>query len=173
MCKALVKGGVLGGIVIFIWSAISWMFLPWHMTTIHSFTNEDVLAKAIQAAAPQSGIYMMPMMTADKQLPQVFASIRLEGMSSMTSGMVISVIIQMIVAFLVTWLLTKAAQLSYWGRVWFVTIFGVAAAISAYLPYWNWFSFSTGYTLVGMADLVISWFLAGLVIAKCLPRSSV
>ena len=174
MSKEMIKGGLLGGVVIFVWSAISWMILPWHMTTMYSFKSDVAMSQAFAANVSQSGIYMMPaqtIMAAHIVTPLVFASVYLPGMSSMWPAMIIQLIIQIVSAFLVMGLLAKTA-LTYWGRVRFVTIFGVALAIGAYLPYWNWFCFSTGYTLVGMFDLVVAWFLAGVVMARCMRNSA-
>jgi hypothetical protein len=71
-----------------------------------------------------------------------------------------------IVAIFVAWMLLKTKGLSYAGRVSFVVIFALAASIVTDIPYWNWFGFDLQYTLVTVADLLIGWFFAGLVLAK-------
>lgn len=174
----ILKASILGGIVLFIWSAISWMALPWHMTTIHGFTDEKAVATVIQSNATQSGMYMLPAMQQNGTLknpdlakgPMVFTAVRLQGMqASMAIPMIISFITQVIAAFFVAWLLTKTS-LNYFGRVGFVLMFAIATAIATQVPYWNWFGFDTQFTLVEMADIVIGWFFAGLVMAKCIRR---
>lgn len=60
MQKTLWKSALLGGIIVFIWGIISWMLLPWHMMTTHKFVNEEQVAMAVKANAPQSGIYFLP-----------------------------------------------------------------------------------------------------------------
>jgi hypothetical protein len=47
-----------------------------------------------------------------------------------------------------------------------LSLFGLTAGVVCFLPYWNWFDFSTAYTAASIVDLAIGWFLAGLVIAK-------
>ncbi len=175
MCKAVIKGGIVGGIIAFIWYSFSWMFLPWHTTTLGAFKSESAVAQAINVNTPASGMYFMPMMqkgaATTAGVPQVFAAVRLEGATSMVSATVTELVIQIITAILVTWLLTKTSGLSYWRRVGFILVFAVAAGIFGNLPYWNWFGFSVNYTLVQLADAIIAWFLAGLAIAKICNNS--
>ena len=60
MGKQLVLGSVLGAIVLFVWSAIAWMLIPWPGEPLRTFTNEDAVAQAIKANAPRSGNYLLP-----------------------------------------------------------------------------------------------------------------
>src|SRR5207302_1821721 len=60
MGKQLVLGSVLGAIVLFVWSAIAWMLIPWPGEPLRAFTNEDAVAQAIKANAPRSGNYLLP-----------------------------------------------------------------------------------------------------------------
>ncbi len=174
-----IKAGILGGIVLFIWSAVSWMVLPWHMMTIHSFSDNNAVAQSIQANAPTSGIYLLPSpQDYDKskdqapQGPMVFSAVHLEGMSpSMWKQMGIGLVSQIISAFFVAWLLFKTKGLGYIRRVAFVVVFALAASIATDVPYWNWFAFDTQYTLVQMADLLIGWFFAGIVMA-CFTKNN-
>lgn len=173
-CSNCIKSGIVGGIILFIWSAISWMALPWHMDTLHGFTDETAVVQTITSNASQSGIYVLPFKQMDvqqgqetQQTPQVFASINLQGMgSSMAKPMGIGLIGQIIAAMLVAWLLSKTSGLGYFGKLGFIFIFAVTVAIIADVPNWNWFAFDTHYTLVMMADTLIGWVLAGLVMAK-------
>ncbi len=170
-CSGCIKSGIVGGIILFIWSAISWMVLPWHMTTLNTFKDEKAVATVLTANAPQSGVYVLPMQEMQGNqpstpMPFVFTSVHLEGMqASMVKPMVFALIGQIISAILVAWLLSKTMGLGYFRRVGFVVIFAVAAALLANLPYWNWFAFDTHYVLTMAADLVVGWFFAGLAMA--------
>lgn len=166
MFKILIKGALLGGIIIFLWSAFSWMVLPWHKVTMHKFTNEAAVAETIKNNIPQSAVYLLPSEESKmSQGPLVFAAVHQGGMSGMGSYLLIGLITQIIAAFLVTWMVSKT-KLSYGGRLGFILIFALAAGIATELPYWNWFNFSNEFTVVEIIDLLIGWFLAGLVIAK-------
>ncbi len=56
--------------------------------------------------------------------------------------------------------------MSYWGRVAFVAGIGVAIGVAGSLPEWNWYGFSTVFTAFEMGDVIVGWFLGGLVLAK-------
>jgi hypothetical protein len=72
----------------------------------------------------------------------------------------------MLSALVGTWLLVQAKLPAYGAKVLFVAAVGLVIGIAGHLPEWNWWHFSGSYTLLEMADLVISWTLAGLVLGK-------
>ncbi len=185
MKKSLALGAILGGLVAFLWSSISWEVLPWHKQTLLSFQDEDAVGRVVAEHATRSGVYLypgvpsQPGMTKDqkkaaeaaaaekmKKGPVVFAAVRRGGFTSFVRGLIVQFLSQVIAAFLLTWLLLKTAGLSYWGRVGFLTVAGLAAAVIADLPNWNWWGFSGSYTAVAVADSALTWFFAGLVVAK-------
>ena len=177
MINPILKATIIGGLIIFIWGMISWMVLPWHEKTLHSFKDETAVARTITDNATVSGIYFLPSMesaakTSPQQssVPQLFAAVKLDGMSkSMIQPMIISLITQFIIVSLAAWLLMQTCKLSYFHRFVFLIVFAVAASIMTNIPYWNWFGFSMDYTLVMIADSLVGWILAGLVIAKLVP----
>jgi hypothetical protein len=187
MGKVIGKCGIIGGIVVFIWMLISWMLIPWHSATINKFENEEKVATVLKENAPVSGVYMLPNMChfkspvtkeemqkyrmAEKEMmrngPIVFAGIRKDGVDpSSAAPFIRALIIQIVAGFFVTWLLLMTKGLKYMQQVGFITLLGFLAGIMTLLPAWNWCGFSTGYVVVGMLDLIIGWFLAGLAIAK-------
>ncbi len=189
MLKSLVLGSLLGGLVLFIWGAVSWMVLPWHMATLKKFKDEGAVAQVFVANAPESGEYILPnahqhesglpdaqrkaaeesAMTRMMQGPFMFSSISLRGTKNMGTSMGIGMANQILAALLATGLLLKTAGLTFGGRVGFVMTLGLLAGVVINLQHWNWWQFSTAYTAVAFGDLLIGWFLAGLVIAKVVP----
>ena len=186
MNKQLALGSVLGAIVLFVWSAIAWMLIPWPGDPLRNFTNEEAVSQAITANAPQSGVYLLPNVPkrtpgmTDQQYkaaqqameekmargPIVFTSVRLEPFNSMAKPLVIQFLTQFIVALLATYLLLQTCGLSYKCRVIFVTAIGVIIFVGGHVDEWTWWGFSNAYMLMQLGALVIGWFLASLVIAK-------
>ena len=179
MAKQLVLGSVLGSIILFVWSAMAWMAIPWPGEPLRGFTNEDALEQAIVANTPTSGNYILPNpekkgLTSEQQQkaiekmargPMMFASVRREPMGSMGKYMVIQFLTQFIVALLVTFLLLQTSGLSYAGRVVFVTLIGVIIFVGGHVDEWNWWSFSNAYMLMQFGAIVIGWFLASLLMS--------
>lgn len=168
----IIKAGICAGIVLFLWSFFSWMVLPWHNTVLNRWQNEQVVTEAIANNSPISGIYFAPMKYDDKTLesspksPMIFVSIVRSGMqSSMWIPAIVSLFTQIVAACLVAWMLFRTSNLGFFSCVSFVTVFGLAAGVVSHIPYMNWFGFDSMYTAVEIADLVIGWYFAGLVLA--------
>ena len=170
MAKPLIKGALLGGILLFIWGSLSWTVLPWHKATMNRFSDEAAATAALQANAPRSGIYVYPPPDTPEAKaqagPTVFLAFCTHGSGSMAQPLILNFLLQVIAAGLVTALLLKTRGLSYWGRVGFVTLAAFTAGVVCLFPNWIWFRFATDYTLVMLADLTLSGFLLGLVLAK-------
>lgn len=177
MCyKSLVKGALLGGIIVFLWSCVSWMALPWHQTTMHTFQNGDEVAQVLVKNAPASGIYVLPgcngtqpdeAIKKSSEGPVAFVSLR-SGPKPFDMGQMMfqQLLISILGALCLTWLLMQTRGLTYRQRVQFFVVTALAAGILCHLPNWHWWEFSSEYTLVAMADLIIGWLLAGLILAK-------
>ncbi len=192
MDNKLIRAAVLGGIIVFLWGLGSWMLLPLHQVTINHFQNEEMVAEVIRENALERGIYLLPnMFTYDnKQVPDVarqrveegrekmargpvmFASIQPLGVKpNMAGSFFISVIINIVGAFLISWIVSLIKG-DFWRRVGFVTLIGFIVGFLGLLPAWNWWNFSLSYVVVGIMDLIIAWFLAGLMIAKIQMKKS-
>lgn len=185
MIKSLILGAILGGLTAFLWSFISWDVLPWHEKQLRSFQNEDEVSAIIASHAPESGNYLLPTgppqagMNPDQKKaaeeirmekmqkgPLVFAAVRKEGFGSFPMVLLTQLICQMFAALLLTWMLLETSGLTYSRRVAFLAIAGLASSVIADLPNWNWWAYSGAYTAVNLIDYTLTWFLAGLVIAK-------
>ncbi|HVS80865.1 MAG TPA: hypothetical protein VHE60_03960 [Pyrinomonadaceae bacterium] len=184
MTKQLVLGSVLGSIVLFLWSTIAWMLIPWPGDPLRSFTNEDAVLQAIKENAPRSGVYVAPnenrtpgmtdqqynaaMQAAQQKMAQgpiIFTSVRLEPFTSMGKPLALQFLTQFLVALLGTFLLLHTSGLSYRGRVIFLTTVGLIIFVGGHLDEWNWWSFSNAYILMQMGAIVIGWFLASLLMS--------
>lgn len=184
MAKSLLLGSVLGGLIVFVWSTVSWVVLPWHDGTFASLQNEEAVAGALMDQAPRSGLYLLPNMPhADMddaamaefqkrqaQGPHAFIAFKREGIDGMGAAMVAGLLTNVIAAFIVTWIIAVGAARAYWLRVAQAVGIALAAGVMVHLAYWNWWQFPLAYTAIGIVDLVIAWFLAGLVIARLIPK---
>ncbi|MBI1882582.1 MAG: hypothetical protein HYS08_00005 [Chlamydiae bacterium] len=193
MMKKLI-GGVLGGVVLFIWGTVSWMVLPWHNTTMASFTNEAAVETALVANAPQQGIYVLPgnhsldahLSPEEKEIlqkknyekmakgPFAFIAMSPQGTGTIGLCMIRGLAIEILAALLMSFLVFRVGAERFSCKVGLVVMVALIAGIVCELPSWNWSGFPLSYTLVSIADLLIGWFLAGLVIAKVVvPKAEV
>lgn len=186
MGKQVALGSILGAVVLFLWSAIAWMLIPWPGEPLRRFNNEDSVAQAITANAPLSGNYLLPNIPkrtpgmSDQQFaaaqkamedrmthgPIVFAAVRLEPFGSMGKGLAIKFVAQFVLALLATLLLLQTSGLSYIGRAGFVAALGIIIFVGVPVDEWTWWSFGNAYTVMQLGAILTGWVLAALVIAK-------
>ena len=173
--KNCVLAVVLTAVVLFAWGFVSWTILPWHNAVANKFEDESAVSSVLKENAPTAGIYYLPFAQEDLKPGAVFAMANvLPGGANTNMGemMGLGLLGQAVSALLVLLLLSNTSKLDYWGRVRFVALAGVAIGFVSHFPYWNWFGFSTSYTLVIILDSLIAWLLAGLVIAKFVEGKS-
>lgn len=186
MMRSLVLGAVLGGVVAFVWSAISWMVLPWHDGSMKSFANEAAVAQVLLDNAPSGGMFMLPgmppgyaqMSSAEKQSveaaiaqkksdgPYLYGVVWRRVREDMGRQMGVALLFDMLAALLVTMLVMRTGGMSWGGRVMFIVTVALAVGMIAVVPNWIWWHYPANYVIVTMADVLIGWTLAGMVIAK-------
>ena len=167
--KNCILAVVLSAVVLFAWGFVSWEILPWHNAVANKFEDESAVSSVLKANAPVAGIYFLPFAQEDIK-PEglfAFAAVSPEWMGTNVGGMMgLGLLGQAVSALLVLLLLRKTSNLDYWGRVCFVALAGLTIGFVSHFPLWNWFGFPTSYTLVTILDVLIAWFLAGLVLAR-------
>jgi hypothetical protein len=148
------------------------MALPWHIATLNNFNDPNAVLQMMAANAPRSGVYVAPLGYSEVVQQQMstasmtFAAVRLGPMPSMAVLLARGLVIYIGAALLGVMLLRMARPMSYGSRVGFLVIAAALVGVAGHLPQWNWWSFSLPFTAVEIADLLIGWTLAGLVMAK-------
>jgi len=169
----LLKGGLSGGLILFIWSTLSWNILDWPHSAFDQFPSESTKSELMQQI-PSSGMYLLSAPTISENTStstvlskhQVLVSVQKEGSSNEQSiQLVISLLAQVSAALLITALLLLKPHMQYTKRVLQVLLFATAASIVTYIPYMNQLYFSLQYTLVAMLNLLIGWLFASFAIA--------
>lgn len=184
MTKPLAMGTLLGGVILFVWGAVYHAVLPFANQAFLGFTNEDAVMQAIVPNAPRSGVYFLPYVPQDKgdaamkaaeekmtRGPFVLASVRVGPMSSMGALLGTQFVLDLLVAFFLTLLLLQARPASYGARVGFLVSVALAGWLALSVPSWNWYAFSSGYVLAELGDVGVGFALAGLALAKVVPKS--
>lgn len=169
MNSALWKAGIAGGVVLFVYSAISWMVMPWNEGSLQGFPDESAVRASISAIKTR-GVYMMPMgeqdAAANPQGPMVFAAVAPGPMASMGPSMAIGFVNDVICALIAAWILLRIPGQTYWGKVCLVVAIGLAGSLMVHVNYWNWMGFAGHYTLVQLLDNTVGWLLAALAMAR-------
>lgn len=174
MGKGLTFGTIIGSVIVFVWMMLSWSALPWHCNTMNEFKDESAVVSVLMENIEEDGVYMIPswcekdkesVMQQMKQGPLVFSAVKKGGQETGISNLIFGLFTQVIGAFIITFLLLQTHGLGYWRRVWFVSLIGLVIGVLSGLPEWNWMYFPFSYVGLGIVDLFVGWFLAGLGIA--------
>lgn len=191
----IILAGVLGGIAMFIWSSIAHMALPLGHAGIRELPNDQAVLAAMQTSiGDKDGIYFFPATGAGdnptKQQeheamerypeklaanPSGFLVYHPVGSRPMAMGkwLTVEFLTELLESILAVFLLAQTRIASFGGRVGFIFVAGILAAIATNVSYWNWYGFSGVYTAAYMFTQVISFLCAGLVAALVLPKSGV
>ena len=179
-------GALIGGIIASIWGFISWKVLPWHDWAFQSFRNQEFVAWVLKENTKKDGTYLIPHFQQEEALwasqeqgvksdlkkksqregPFVQVQIKRKGLN--TGGFMhymTSFFTQCVGAGLISFLLLQGVELRYQGRLLFVTLVGLIVGVLGYVPKWNWFGGNFSLLLIHFIDLLITWFLVGLVLA--------
>lgn len=175
----------LAALVFFLWSAISWVALPWQRGLFKSFKDEVRLTEVLAEQAPGSGVYGLPaepryppgaskeqrdaidqaVMDKMQRGPVVFAVVARGRMGSFAEMLLPAFLGNLVTSLIFGWMLSRTAGLGYGERVAFVFLASVAAGVACRVPDWNWHKFPLDYTLVNMASLAFGWLCSGAVLA--------
>lgn len=189
----VILAAIIGGILVFAWSMVSWMVLPYHTQSIHQFKDEAAVTKALKEQVDHSGVYVLPFVPADtlskpateqkaiwegvqkKQQtgPMVFASVALEGTQyNMKTAMIYGLILQIAGAFIISLILWGFCCSGYMCRLFTVSTIGLLIGLLGTVPYMIWWKFSPAFTLACAADAFIGWTIAGLFMAAIVKPCS-
>ena len=187
----ILLAGILGGVVMFIWTSIAHMALPLGEAGIREVANESAVLSAMQSnIGDQTGLYIFPgpgvEKNATRQEKNEAMKHMAEKMATNPSGILmyhapgrpftigkwlgIEFGTELLEAILVAFLLVQTRIVSFSGRVGFVLVAGILAAITTNVSYWNWYGFPCVYTASYMFIQIVGFLLVGVVAALVLPK---
>jgi len=191
MTKRILLGGVVGAVLVFLVSFI------WHMVTglgevgVQSLPGDGAIQTAMRASIHEPGLYFFPPMANQKGLSKAEAAAEQEKyLASWEQGptgilvyspggvplqfgklLLNQFIFGLVAALLIAWILAIAAGATTFGsRALIVLLIAVASGVIWALPYWNWYNFPMNFTIVNMANWIVSWGIAGLGMAAVVKR---
>lgn len=172
----ILLAGILGGIVMYVWTSIAHVATPLGETGISTLPKEAAAMSALSASIGDGhGLYLFPARMSGKSAgpnegPMGFLVYRPHVVYSLNpSNLAVEFVTELVEAIIAALLLSFAALSGYLSRAGFVTLVGITAAICTNVPYWNWYGFPTRYTLATAFIEIVGYLVAGLVIAWLLP----
>jgi hypothetical protein len=182
--KRMLIAAILGTIIMFIWGGFSHMvlFIGAGFTPL---PNEDKVIETLKSSIPEQGLYLFPgkdfskKYTPDEESafmnkfqfgPVGMLMYRPVGGNPLSPKKLITQLISNFLSSLTAAFIASLMFAGYWKRVFAITMLGGLACISVGMIYWNWYEFPTNFFLAQCVDLLVCFFLAGLLIAKIAPQ---
>src|SRR4029079_18851350 len=183
--------GITGGIVMFVWTSVAHMSLPLGEAGIDEIPNEPALLGAMQSSiGDRTGLYIFPGLGVGKNATRKEKSEAMKQMQQKIAANPSGILMyhppgrpfvfgkalaiefsnEVLQATLVIWLLAQTRIGSFAGRVGFVFIAGILAAITTNVSYWNWYGFPGVYTASYILIEIVVSALVGVVAAMLLRR---
>jgi hypothetical protein len=189
----ILLAGILGGMAMFLWISIAHMALPLGEAGIGEIPNESGVLSTMQSSiGEQTGLYVFPGLgvgkSASRQEKNEAMKHMNEKIAANPSGILmyhapgrpfafgkalgIEFATELLEAILVVFLLAQTRIASFAGRVGFVLVAGILAAIATNISYWNWYGFPSVYVGSYMLIQIVGFFVVGIVAALVLRKTS-
>jgi hypothetical protein len=177
--KRVFLAALLGGIALFVWSAISHSVLLIG-AGFSPLPEEDKIVSTLSSSIKEKGLYFFPGKDFRHSTPEQEAT-WFEKFRTGPAGMIIyrpvggepfspsKLLIQLLASFVTAGIISFVVSLmaaSYWERVAATTLLGLLACSAVSIIYWNWYEYPTSFFVAQIVDEVVGFFLAGLLIAK-------
>jgi hypothetical protein len=190
MSTRILLAGLLGGIVMFIWTSIAHMALPLGEAGVKEIPADGKVIMALQSSlGATSGFYIYPgtglAPTASRQEKNEAMKLMATKVANGPSGILVyhptrtfafgrwltvEFLTELVEAMLAVFLLAQTRLASFGSRVIFIFILGVVAAIATNVSYWNWYGFPSSYTISYIATETIGFLCVGFTAAFLLRK---
>ncbi|MBS1626400.1 MAG: hypothetical protein JSR09_03405 [Bacteroidetes bacterium] len=182
--KKILIGGIVGGLLIFIWQTLSWTVLQLHQPVQQYHPKQDSIMSFLNATINQEGGYLMPTLPqgssmddmnkfSEKVLHKPWAQIQYHkdykvDMHTMYMNMLRGFLANIIIVCLLVWILNKMGKQSFL-TTFFVTLFiGVITFTNE--PYTTHIWYELFDIKAHLTDALASWGLCGLWLGWWLNR---
>jgi hypothetical protein len=184
--KRMFIAGIVAGIVMFFWGAISHMVLQLGDAGLSQLKEQEpAVLNALKQNIKEPGLYFYPGFSSDhpdkaeqaawvekyRQGPAGLVLYLPGGNDPMTpKQFAIQIVADLVMGILAAALLagTGCWMRSFISRVSFVALLGLLPFLAINLPYWNWYGFPTTFTMAQLADRFVGFVLMGIAIGAIL-----
>lgn len=148
---------LIGGIILFLWTGFSQNVFPWGVKSVAQHTQPDGVGERLAGVTNAGMVYVKDQVAA-------FIAIKPESYYSMGRYFGIELFTQFVAAAVLTAILALTAGLPDGQRFLIVALVAAAGIVSIDLPYWNWWGFSSRYTLGVAVNRLVGYLLAAFVL---------
>jgi hypothetical protein len=192
MSTRILLAGIIGGIVMFIWSFVAHELLPLGEMGVQEMPNEDSVTSVLQTnLGNKRAFYIFPgpglkpgatreekeagMKKAEEKMAAGAAGVLIyypKRIFNFPRKLAIEFATEVLESLLAVFLLAQAPIRGFAGKVGFVLTAGILAAIATNVPYMNWYGFPRNFTIGQMTTQIVGFLLVGIVAGLMMKRPS-
>jgi hypothetical protein len=185
--KRILIGGIVGGIVVFVWGAISHLVLPTGKMGIKQIPNEEAILATLKSSIQEPGFYFFPGIDMDREpTPEEESAWNAKylagpvgilvyhptGSAPLSPRQLLTELASCTVAALLAAILISHLTVGLARRALLVTLMGLFAWLSISVSYWNWYGFPTAFVFAEAIDQIGGWLFGGLAMAAIVKPPS-
>lgn len=184
----IVLAGLIGGIVMFLWSAISHTALPIGDASLKQVSESSAVTATLQSElADRDGLYAFPGVGGDPHGDKAAMQAMTDKMTTGASGLIVyhgpgrstdmlpmmgqELALEIVQSLILAFVLAGLAVATLARRVLVSVLLGVAVGLSTNGSYAVWWGFPMDYTIGAFVIQLVGYSLAGLVAAFILGRT--
>ena len=161
---------ILGGLILFIWNAVSWMVFPFHGNSLKNIPENALNMQALQANMPTDGVYHYPGLAGEgsnKSLaeietqlaegPRISLMVYKAGASELFElhTFLLNLICNLLSVAILLLLIDRLAEKSFIKIFTSLLLIGLLIGLMSDFPQMNWYKFPLSYTLIQVFDHII------------------
>jgi hypothetical protein len=184
--KKIIAASLLGALTMFIWGAVSHMVI-FIGAGFKPLPGEEKVLSVLKSTINEKGLYFFPgkdFRNTTKEQDVLFESrfrngpvgllvYRPHGGNPLDISKLITQFVCTLLSVLIAIFIVSASTTGYWKRVCMVTALGLIACTSVSSIYWNWYEFPASFFVAQILDMVIGFFITGMVICKIIPANTI
>ncbi len=177
MNKKAIISIIIGTIILFIWSAVSWMVLPLHGNSLKNIPEQAMEMDKLKNLMPESGVYHYPGMpegNSEEEMkavedylavgPRITLMVYKNGPTKFfdPKDFIFSLILNFLTAFLTFFVISKLGSKDLKSILLATMAIALLVIVIADLSLMNWFMFPWDYTFANILDRIVAFGLLGL-----------
>ena len=182
MCKKVIIGALLGGVILLFWQTAVHMVLGIYNDAFVELTDPVVVEKVLRENLTGSGMIVIPLpepgdtdaeAKAMEKLTtgfSLFGAVNLAGRHGFGAMLGVQFALNVLASALLMFVLLAANTPTLGSRLALVLCFAVFAVLTELIPNWNWGGSSLAYIGRQIGEQIVGWALVGLVLAKVMDK---
>ena len=182
MCKKVIIGALLGGVVLLLWQFAVHELLGIYDDAFVKLKDPAAVEAVLKENLTGSGIIMIPHpepgdtdaeAKAMEKLTtgfSLFGAVNLAGRNSFGTTLGIQFALNVLASAVLMFVLLAANPSTLGSRIALVLCFAVFAVLTELIPNWNWGGSSLAYIGRQIGEQIVGWALVGLALAKVMDK---